>query len=148
MVKVSYICKECGSIINNNDYGCSQRGGTDGCVIGFGCLFEIVLIIAGFYVWLCWIVALILFFIQSIYSSSNKTYRQCPKCGAKDSLIPSNTPVAQKMIQENGLEEKQKEAIQEDIEAHKKWKKIRIKGLIILIILFLLWGLLLYFSLK
>lgn len=91
---MAYVCKNCGKIITEKEYKKEQnlREQAHGC----GC-FLIGIIILCFVSVVLIPIAIILLVIA--YNKEPKN--ECPYCNAKDSLIPDNTPIAQKLIAEN-----------------------------------------------
>jgi len=118
---MAYICKNCGKLISRKEFKSiieEQKNKKD-----LGCFLWIVLIFCFVSIILIPI-AVILYLIYS----KKQEYIVCPYCNAKDSFIPDDTPIAQKIIKENYSEE--------DIESFKyKPQKFRMDNKTIWVIL-------------
>lgn len=97
-MKMSYICKNCGKLISRIEFKSiieeQKNKKSIGCflwIILIFCFVSIILIP----------IAIILYLIYS----KKQEYIMCPYCNAKDSFIPDDTPIAQRMIKDNYSEE-------------------------------------------
>ena len=104
---MNYICKNCGNVISAKKF--QKENKLREAAESFGCLIWLIIL-------LCFcsiiLIPIALILIGSAYDKTPKF--ECPYCGAKDSIIPANTPMVQKIIEEYNLEEKIKQYEQED----------------------------------
>lgn len=99
---MSYICTSCGSVISNQqfiEYQKTQKENKGcGCFLfGLACLFCISIILIP--------VAILLFMLIN----KKENISECPNCHVKNCLIPSNTPMARKILKENYTNDEIKE---------------------------------------
>lgn len=137
---MNYICKNCYKFITEAEYQKEKEAQVtaDGC----GCLF--ILIVLCFCSLILIPIAVLLLFI--VYNKQPDI--RCPYCNASSSLLPENTPLAQKLLQEYYNQEdiqkiaeikfNQEQKIIEKNEQDKKDKKIINIGWLIIIIFFIL----------
>lgn len=91
---MNYVCKNCGKLISEEEYNKADKQLND--AIGCGCFIWLLVIL------FCVSVILIPIAIILIVGLMNRDAKiSCPYCDAKGSLIPADTPLAQKMIKEN-----------------------------------------------
>ena len=146
---MNYICKNCGKFITEDEYKKDQD--TTSTALGCGCLIWLIILLC------CVSIILLPIAIILILKEFNKTPDStCPYCNAKDSLIPENTPMAQKIISESYSPEEQKnikqlqeeqaiareENARRDEELQKKNNNLGLNALIVIIILYFLFSLL------
>ena len=139
---MNYVCKNCGKFVTEEEYKKEQEATTN--ALGCGCLLWIVILLC------CVSVILLPIAIILILKEFNKVPNStCPYCQAKNSLIPENTPIAQKLISENfteeeqdkikNLKEKQALIIEKNTEIQNKNKNLGFNLIIIIIILYVIY---------
>ena len=114
---MSYICKNCGHIVSEAEYQRNKQ--TRENAMGCGCFIWIIIL-------LCF-VSLILIPLAIILlgmAYDKQPENECPYCHSKNCLIPDNTPIGKKMIEENySVEEIKKVEIQSNQLISKQKKK-------------------------
>lgn len=104
---MSYICKNCGRYILDEEYikNLNKRGDALGC----GCAIWLIIL-------LCFVSLILLpIAIILIWKEFNKTPKDiCPYCEAENSLLPLTSPVAQKILKEYYNEQDIKEMCTKD----------------------------------
>lgn len=118
-LRMKYICRNCGSIVDHSY--------TRNSTLGKLAWVFIILISLG--------IGLIFYII---YKLNNKSLNCCPECKADNSLIPLNTPAAQKILAEYQIEEEEKDYLLSESET-RDFKK-DISWIILAIIIFLILG--------
>ena len=91
---MAYICRNCGKIISDNDYHRDKVNREN--AIGCGCFLWIIIILC-----FCSIVLVPIAIILLGISNSKNPKSICPSCNSENTLIPINTPVGKKMLEEN-----------------------------------------------
>lgn len=102
---MNYICKNCGEFVSEKKY--KEEKSLEDAGLGCGCFIWLIII-------LCFVsiilIPIAVILILQLHKGDDKI--SCPYCGSKGSLIPENSPVAQKIITENFTQE-QKDKIKE-----------------------------------
>ncbi len=116
---MKYICRNCGSIVDHS----YKRNS----VLGTMAWIFIILISLG--------IGLIFYII---YKLNNKCLNCCPECKADNSLIPLNTPAAQKLLAEYHMENEDDDYILSNVD--QKGFKHDLPWIIIVIIISLIFA--------
>lgn len=102
-----FVCKNCGNIITTSEFEKQEKlrkqKQESGCIVWF-------LVIICFVSMILIPIAIILLIMMNKKEPKNV----CPFCNAKDSLIPSDSPIAKKMLKDN-YSEKELSDIQEEV---------------------------------
>lgn len=138
---MNYICKNCGTFISEKEY--KEKESLNDSALGCGCFIWLIIILCFVSVILIPIAVILIF---QLHKGDDKV--SCPYCGSKDSLIPENSPIAQKMIAENFTQEQKDEIkeihdeqvikIEKKEELDNKNKNIALSTLIFIIIIIVL----------
>lgn len=147
-----YICRNCGHM------QCSS-GTNGGCAYTFWFLLLIVTIFIGLFAPIAFVVVAfeVLFLILT---SRNPDSNFCFKCKARGCVVPFNTPAGQQIYKnfypeeyeeeekQKNIEQSLKEEINEEIKnySNKDWVYIIIPVIIVFLIIFILQGLIVYYS--
>lgn len=107
-----YVCKNCGEIISPKAY--KKQKDLKQNAKDFGCFIWLIVLVCFVSVILIPIAIILLLFLYK-----NEPKNECPFCGAKDSLIPASSPIAQRILNENYETEKLEE-IEDDIKEETK----------------------------
>lgn len=89
-----YICKNCGKLITAAEY--KKEKEIKDNAMGCGCLIWAIVILCFVSVFLIPIAIILLIMLHK-----NQPENECPYCSAKNSLIPADSPIAQKILKEN-----------------------------------------------
>lgn len=119
-IRKFYVCKNCGGFISYKEF--KKQADIKKNLSDLGCLLWTIIIVCFVSVILIPI-AIILLFI----AHKNEPANECPYCKAKDSVIPGDTPMAQKILKDmydkEELKELEKNAV---IEMRKEKAKLPI----------------------
>lgn len=131
-MQCGFVCKNCGEFISYEEY--KKQKQKENVFKELGCLIWGIILLCFVSLFLIPIAILLLILVNK-----NTPTNECPYCAAKDCLIPADTPIAQKILNDNYDEEDiiQIEEIIEE-EKTKEQNKIPLPIIIGIIITFII----------
>lgn len=138
---MNYICKNCGAFVSEEKY--KNEVDLENSAFGCGCFIWLIILLCFVSVIL---IPIAIILILQLHKGCEKV--SCPYCNSQGSLIPEDSPIAKKIIEENFTQEQKEEIskvhkkqniiIQENNELEHKNNGIALGTLLVVIIIAIL----------